>query len=150
LPEALVERAGELEIPAVALVDRDGLSGAVRFHKAARKQGIRALLGAEVSEAGGRFRYPLLCASRKGYQNLCSLLTYLKLDRKKGATVADLARFSEGLVLLAGDALTEAPETLPELKQIFHNDRLYVDLERNYTRRRFGTRRCWSWGCRRW
>ncbi len=48
LPEDLVDRAAELDLPAVALVDRNSLSGAPRFWKAARAAGIKALVGAEV------------------------------------------------------------------------------------------------------
>ncbi len=47
-PEDLVERAAELELPAVALVDRNTVSGAPRFWKAARDAGIKPLVGAEV------------------------------------------------------------------------------------------------------
>ena len=57
LPEDLVEEAARLEIPAVALVDRNGVYGAPRFWKAAKAAGVRALVGAEVTigeEAGGR------------------------------------------------------------------------------------------------
>ena len=137
LPEALMERAAELEIPAVALLDRDGFSGAVRFHKAGRKRGVRALLGAEVTAAEGTFRYPLLCASRKGYQNLCSLLTKIKLERRAGATAADLAEYAEGLVLLAGDplaALGYDRAAVDRFIQIFSKTNVYVDLERHYLR----------------
>src|SRR5688500_9072238 len=48
LPEDLVARAAELELPAVALVDRAGVYGAPRFYKAAKSAGVRALVGAEV------------------------------------------------------------------------------------------------------
>ncbi len=48
LPEDLVDRAAELELPAVALVDRNTLAGAPRFWKAARAAGIKALVGAEI------------------------------------------------------------------------------------------------------
>src|SRR5262245_50988298 len=48
-PEDLVERAAELNLPAVALVDRNGVYGAPRFYKAAKAAGIRALVGAEVT-----------------------------------------------------------------------------------------------------
>jgi len=41
LPEALVERAAELNYPALALLDRDGVYGAPRFHKAALAAGLR-------------------------------------------------------------------------------------------------------------
>jgi error-prone DNA polymerase len=137
LPEALMARAAELEIPAVALLDRDGLSGAVRFHKAGVKRGIRALLGAEVTEAGGRFRYPLLCASRKGYQNLCGLLTRIKLERRGGATLTDLEEYAEGLVLLAGDPLAAQGfdrAASDRLIHIFSKANVYADLKRTYLR----------------
>ena len=49
LPEALVGRAAELGYPAVALLDRDGVYGMPRFHKAARAAGIRPLVGAELT-----------------------------------------------------------------------------------------------------
>src|SRR5512146_3139438 len=58
LPEALIARCAALEIPAVALLDRDNVSGAVRFHQAAKKAGVRALVGAEITAKEG-FRYPL-------------------------------------------------------------------------------------------
>src|SRR6202162_2207112 len=49
LPEDLVEQAARLGLPAVALVDRNGVYGAPRFFKAANAAGIRALVGAEVT-----------------------------------------------------------------------------------------------------
>ncbi len=47
-PEDLVERAAELELGAVALVDRNTISGAPRFWKAAKEAGIKPLVGAEI------------------------------------------------------------------------------------------------------
>ncbi len=52
LPEDLVEEAARLQIPAVALVERNGVYGAPRFWKAAKAAGIRALVGAEVARIG--------------------------------------------------------------------------------------------------
>ena len=49
LPEALVARAAELGYPALALLDRDGVYGAPRFHVAAKKAGIKAIIGAELT-----------------------------------------------------------------------------------------------------
>ena len=48
LPEDLMERAAEMELGAVALVDVNGVYGAPRFYQAARRTGVRALVGAEV------------------------------------------------------------------------------------------------------
>src|SRR5262245_12015843 len=52
LPEALVDRAAELGYPAIALLDRDGVYGLPRFHKAALAAGIRPIVGAELTIAG--------------------------------------------------------------------------------------------------
>src|SRR5690349_15497818 len=55
LPEALGDRAAELGCPALALVDRDGVYGAPRFHKAATAAGIKPIIGAELTiERTGR------------------------------------------------------------------------------------------------
>jgi len=51
LPESIVERAADLGYPAVALLDRDGVYGAPRFHKAATAAGLRAQ-GLECFEFG--------------------------------------------------------------------------------------------------
>ncbi len=49
LPEPLIERAALLGYPAVALLDRDGVYGAPRFHKAAKAAGLRPIIGAELT-----------------------------------------------------------------------------------------------------
>src|SRR5690242_1827272 len=87
LPESLIARCGELNMPAMALLDRDGVYGAPRFYMAAKRVGIRAHIGAEVS--CNEFRLPLLVSSRAGYQNLCRLITKMKLrsDKNKGAVL---------------------------------------------------------------
>jgi error-prone DNA polymerase len=123
LPEDLVQRAAELNMRAMALLDRNGVYGAARFHTLARKQGVRAHIGAEiaVSSLGRRLtppawlphqhapepaRIPLLCASRAGYQNLCQLITRFKMREttkcEGAATLEDLEEFSSGLVCLTG------------------------------------------------
>ena len=85
LPEDLARRAAELGLPAVALVDTNGVYGAPRFYKAARELHVRPIMGAEVTLAlPDRPRVVLLIASRKGYQNLCRLLTAGALGKAKG------------------------------------------------------------------
>src|SRR5436190_5146314 len=90
LPEALVERAAELGYSAVALLDRDGVYGAPRFHKAATAAGIKPIIGAELTVSSGdgaaralrrsgTFLLPVLCENQTGYRNLCRLLTRLHL-----------------------------------------------------------------------
>jgi len=78
LPEELISRCAELDQPAIALADAQGVYGAPRFHMASKKAGIRALIGAEVASPEG-CRYTLLAENRQGYQNLCCLITRIKL-----------------------------------------------------------------------
>src|SRR5690348_12880630 len=106
LPEELAAVCKELGMPALALLDRDGVYGAPRFHMAATKAGIRAHIGAEVTGPGG-VRYPLLVETRAGYRNLCRLITRMKLRAKKGegaVTEEELAEHAGGLVCLTGGA----------------------------------------------
>ncbi len=107
LPEDLVARAVELELPAVALVDTDGVYGAPRFYKAARAAGIQAFVGAEVSLDVGDAapRLTILVASRTGYKNLCQLITEGARDCAKGearVTLDEVEAHAEGLVCLTG------------------------------------------------
>src|SRR4051794_35591925 len=83
LPEAMIHRAAELGMPGVALLDRDTVSGAVRFHHEAVELGIKAIIGAEITMDDGSVM-PLVPLNLKGYQNLCKLITDIKLRHKKG------------------------------------------------------------------
>src|ERR1035441_7517355 len=128
-PEDLVSACAELGIPAMALLDRDGVYGAPRFHMAAKKTGMRAHIGSEITCTNGK-RYPLLCENREGYRNLCRLVTRMKLRAKKGegaATLEEIAEFSQGLI-----CLTRHPEE--RLREIFGPHRLYAELQRHYHR----------------
>jgi len=186
LPEDLIARAAALGCGTLALGDCDGVYGAPRFHKAAQAAGLRALVGAEVAleeqavtRLGGyalreseavsvpNSQQPtrlttcplyLLATTRTGYQNLCRLVTNMKLRAPKGqgaVTWADLEGRTEGLVclwrpvlalastdeavrVLGGYAVRESPlaantltaNTLPRLHTLFPH-RLYVDLQRH-------------------
>jgi error-prone DNA polymerase len=52
VPEELIAAALQLDMPAMALLDRDGVYGAPRFHLSAKKNGIKAHIGAEISVQG--------------------------------------------------------------------------------------------------
>src|SRR3954465_8346422 len=83
-PEELAGVCAEREMSAMAVLDRDGVYGAPRFYLAANKSSVKAHIGAEVTSAFG-WHYPLLVKSREGYQNLCRLITRMKLRAgKKG------------------------------------------------------------------
>ena len=124
-PEALVERAVELDMPAMGLLDRNGLYGSVRFHAHGMKKGLRALIGSEIAVQDllglGKMlpaawephqfrpqppRIPVLCANPTGYQNLCQLITRFKMrEPGKGEGAArceDMEEFAGGTVALTG------------------------------------------------
>src|ERR1700730_7725998 len=104
LPEALARRAAARGQPSVALLDADGVYGAPRLYRACTRLGLSARVGAEVTLADGS-RLPLLVEDREGYQNLCRLLTRVKMRAAKGegaATLDELAEFAGGLVCLTG------------------------------------------------
>jgi len=83
-PEDLALRAAERDHTALALSDRDGLYGIPRFHAAASRAGLRAIVGAELSDVAGR-PLQLLVASPAGYRNLARLLTVAQGNAPKGA-----------------------------------------------------------------
>jgi error-prone DNA polymerase len=91
VPEEMAEACARHQMPAMALLDRDGVFGAPRFYLAAKKLGTKAHIGAEITSLlacpkPGKPtipRLPLLCASREGYQNLCRLITCTKLRAPK-------------------------------------------------------------------
>src|SRR5436190_1838086 len=149
LPEALVERAAELRYSAVALLDRDGVYGAPRFHQAARHAGLRPIVGAELTVANSEFGIqnseffvPVLCESADGYRNLCRLITRMKMRAPKGEgalTLEELEGATAGLVALAGRAALDGRRhgvggLLDRLVGVFGRARAYVELQRHFRR----------------
>src|SRR5690348_12620177 len=204
LPEELAGVCAQLGMPAMALLDRDGVYGAPRFHLSAKKLGVRAHIGAEITFSPQRHRdtetiddlgiddcrlknqkpissprmntdqrganrqskivnrqstpdhcvrLPLLAASRTGYQNLCRLITRMKMRGPKdappeqiAASADDLAEFSPGLVCLTGDehgplaaalasgGMEQARDTVEQLIHIFGHENVYVELQRHFQR----------------
>jgi error-prone DNA polymerase len=147
-PEALAQEAARRGMSAMALVDRDGVYGAARFHRAAVDAGIRALLGSELTLADGA-RLPLLVEDREGWQNLCRVITAAKLGAPKGRTalsLPDLAPYAGGLVCLTGGAhgplaaavrrgdRESARRGLERLVGIFGRANTFVEVQRHFDR----------------
>jgi error-prone DNA polymerase len=160
LPEALVITAAGLEIPAMALLDRNGFYGSARFHMAAKKSGIRAHIGTEliVTDKSGSINYPLLCESQQGYQNLCRLITRTKLRVPKhaesSAQLNELEEHATGLVCLTGDengplahalrdgGMDAGRKLLTKLKAVFSAGNVYVELQRHFQREQEQRNQC--------
>src|SRR6266480_615424 len=114
-PEQLAEVAAELEMPAMALIDRNGVYGAQRFSVAAREHGVRPIIGAELSMEDFSI-LPVLVENRTGYKNLCELLTQAHLRSEKGKCEIkwdELPQFADGLVALIGASMLQTAGETP-------------------------------------
>jgi error-prone DNA polymerase len=159
LPETLIATCANLNMPAMALLDRDGVYGSPRFHMAAKKIGLKAHIGAEVTAQllshrstpihTDQFRLPLLVSSRRGYQNLCRMITKMKLRAAKGEGAVhedELQEHAEGLICLTGDdngsfalalkndGIEAARSRIEHLTEIFGRNNVYMELQRHFHR----------------
>ena len=134
-PEHLAVAAAELQMPALALLDRDGVYGVQRFSVAARENGVRPIVGCELTMEDGAV-LPLLVETRRGYKNLCELLTQAHLRSEKGKCSVrwdELAPFAQGLVALLG-APRKIAERVPLLIQTFGRTGVFVEIQRHLLR----------------
>jgi error-prone DNA polymerase len=144
-PEAFAAEAARLEMPALALVDRDGVYGAARLTRAAANAGVKPIVGSEITLADGA-RLPLLVEDREGYQNLCRVITRMKLGAPKGAAALaldDLEPYAGGLVCLTGGScgplalrlaagdVDGARQILTRLAAIFGRSSCFVEIQRH-------------------
>ena len=179
LPESLIERCAQLQMPAMALLDRDGVYGAPRFYMAAKRAKIKAHIGSEVAyEIDGlknfgidrlkqeqsanstirkfdnspihtSFRLPLLVSSRAGYQNLCRLITKMKLRSAKNEGAVrkeELQEHAAGIICLTGGddgplaialrhgGIEQGRSATQSLIDIFGRENVYVELQRHFRR----------------
>jgi len=102
-PKALCARAKELGYAYLALADVDNLYGLWEFRRACREEGLRPIIGAEVTQPGGQARAWCLVESAEGFRSLCRLLTRRHTEEgfDLGRAVAEEA---DGLAVLTDDA----------------------------------------------
>jgi len=145
-PEALVEKAYTLDIDSCALTDKNGLYGAIRFYRAAKKKGIHPILGTEVTLEDGSSLI-LLASSLKGYGNLCKLITHMHTSNERDnpkCSLEMLERHRSDLIALTGGregrpwSLTaqgrkdEALSFVSHLKDIFGKDNLFIEIHNHH------------------
>jgi len=150
-PEALLDRAQELGMPALALTDHDGLYAVIRFSLAARQRGIAPIVGAELTlqdgpSLSGPSHLVLLAENRAGYRNLCWLISRGQLAGSKGRPRLSFEQFqghtahlialtgcqrgSVAAYLLAGEP-KKAQAALAALRELFGPHNLYVELQQH-------------------
>ncbi len=146
-PEELAARAVELGYEAMALTDHDGLYGSLEFAHAAKALGLRPITGCELTLESGS-HLTVLVESRRGYSNLCRLLTRAHAHtrppgrerelRPPALPIRELIERNEGLVCLSGCARhglgVREPNAVRELARAFGPERLFVELQRPYER----------------
>ena len=128
-PEELVERAAALGYSALALTDECSVAGVVRAHVAAKKAGLKLLIGTEVSLTDG-LKLVLLATDRDGYGNLCELITLARRAAKKGSYALrrdDIASGIPGCLAIL----------IPETRKL-----TAVETDAVWMQERFGGR-CW-------
>ncbi|MCA9392182.1 DNA polymerase III subunit alpha [candidate division WWE3 bacterium] len=154
----LVARAKELEMPSVALTDHGAMYGIIKFYVAARKAGIKPILGMEGymarrgladKEAGvdkEPFHILLLAKNYQGYQNLLKLSSVAHIEGfyyKPRIDKAHLRKYREGLISSTGCIQGEIPqallyqsydkakELLKEYLDIFGKENYFVEIQRH-------------------
>ncbi len=141
-PEELVEQAKALGYKEIAITDRNSLAGIVRAHAAAKKTGIRIIVGCRLDLLDGLslLVYP---TNKIAYSQLCNLLTLGNRRAEKGTChlyKVDVYQYARGfkLILLPPDKLNEQfdfdpsfTSQLKEYKEVFGTD-LYIGASRQY------------------
>ena len=132
-PEELVVRAGSLGLSGIAITDINTFAGIVRAHAAAKKHGVRYIVGVRLVLTGGAE----ICAypkSRKGYGYLCRLLTTGKRRTVKGKcelSLDDVLQWgNDCMLIVSGTARTFA--VAERLKTAFGRDHVFVGIMPRY------------------
>ncbi|GAG57105.1 unnamed protein product, partial [marine sediment metagenome] len=144
----LIKQAAKFNMKAVALTDHDGLYGAIKFYKKAKKAGIKPIIGCEIrikdnQKSNQTYHLILLVKDKKGYSNLCQIITRAHLSNPGSIPAIEkeiLTRYSKGIIGLSGCAKGEIPLLLLQKKteqaekaacwyqQVFGKENFYLEL----------------------
>jgi DNA polymerase-3 subunit alpha len=145
-----IDKASSQHMPALALTDLNNVFGLVKFYKAAREKGIKAILGADlwIENEVNRdqpYRILALCQNDKGYLALSEILTRAYLENQYRGRVevkkSWLLEKNEGLIILSGAAMGDvgqailqehtdiAMSAMKEWATHFKN-RFYIEIQR--------------------
>ena len=145
-PEALVARAADLGMPALALTDHNALYGVIPFVEAAQSHGLHPIFGAEITLESGQ-HLTLLVENAAGWRNLCQLITQAQFNAPKGQAklpFAALAEHAAGLICLSGcrhgpiaSALLNwdrrgAFQAARALRDLFGPERFWIELQHHH------------------
>ena len=152
----LMDRVKELGQTAVAITDHGVMYGCIDFYKAAKAAGVKPIIGCEVYVARRRmadkvhgldndpYHLVLLCENRKGYENLCYLVSEAFIHGFYGKPRVDLellAQHHEGLIALSACLAGAVPQYLMnedyegaknyalKLSEIFGEGNFFLELQ---------------------
>ncbi len=152
----MMDRVKELGQTAIAITDHGVMYGCIDFYKAAKAAGIKPIIGCEVYVTRRRmsdrvhgidndpYHLVLLCKDRKGYENLCLLVSEAFMHGFYGKPRVDLElleQHHEGLIALSACLAGAIPQYLMEedydsaknyalnLSRIFGEDNFYLELQ---------------------
>ena len=138
-PEELARRAAELGYTALAITDRNTLAGVVRMHCAAKAEGLKLIIGAEITPVDAP-PIALYATDRASYGRLARIITQGRLRERKGScavTLADIAEHAAGLIgvvvaegLMAYDAQSQPTETATRAAGFSPRDPVKVTSDR--------------------
>lgn len=152
----LVKAVRELGQPAIAITDHGCMYGVIDFYKAAKKEGIKPIIGCEVYVAPRKYtdkvaeldrenrHMVLLCENNIGYQNLIRLVSMAWIDGFYGKPRVDeelLEKYHEGIIALSACLAGEIPKALMrgnyelakekalKYKEIFGKNNFFLELQ---------------------
>jgi error-prone DNA polymerase len=125
-PAELARRAAELGMPALAITDRGGVYGAVRFLQACRKVGVKPLIGTTLEVDGQDM--VMIARNLRGYSNLCRLLSLAHTDQPKGEARATLATVAEHRGDLFYLSVTDDETRLRRFQEALGKDSVFSEL----------------------
>ncbi len=137
----LILEAKKKRMSAIAITDKDGLYGAIRFYERAKKEGIKPIIGVELKLSSG---YPLIliAKNRRGYSNLCHLVSTMHSfsDDEPILGINILEKYSKDLFALSGPKgelaacillgkVRLAKKRIGKYLDIFGKDRFLIELQ---------------------
>jgi len=125
-PAELAMRAAELEMPALAITDRGGVYGAVRFLQACRKIGVKPIIGTALEVEGEEV--VMIARDLNGYSNLCRLLSFAHADQPKGEARAPIAKVAEHRGDLFYLSATDDEKRLRGLQEALGRENVFSEL----------------------
>src|SRR6202162_435957 len=125
-PAELAFQAAELGMPALAITDRGGVYGVVRFLQACRKVGVKALIGATLEVDGQDV--VMIARNLGGYSTLCRLLSLAHADQPKGEARTTLATVAEHQGDIFYLSTTDHVARLSGLQEALGKDKVFSEL----------------------